>query len=59
MHQLRHSALTHLDDEGVSAVLLHAKSRYHDPCILACSSKPGIEAVALTAQPDRGGRHRP
>jgi len=60
LHQLRHSALTHLGEEGVSAVLLQAKSRHQDPRTLARYSKPGVEAVAaLTADHDRGRRHRP
>lgn len=59
LHQLRHSALTHLGEEGVSAVLLQAKSRHQDPRTLARYSKPGVEAVAaLTAAHDRGRRHR-
>jgi len=60
LHQLRHSALTHLGEEGVSAILLQAKSRHSDPRTLARYAKPGIEAVAaLTAEFDRGRRHRP
>lgn len=59
VHQLRHSALTHLGEEGVSAILLQAKSRHQDPRTLARYAKPGIEAVAaLTADHDRGRRHR-
>lgn len=59
LHQLLHSALTHLGEDGVSAVLLQAKSRHRDPRTLARYSKPGIEAVAaLTADHDRGRRHR-
>lgn len=59
LHQLRHSALTHLGEAGVSAVLLQAKSRHQDPRTLARYSKPGVEAVAaLTAEHDRGRRHR-
>ena len=59
LHQLRHSALTHLGEEGVSAILLQAKSRHQDPRTLARYAKPGIEAVAaLTAEFDRGRRHR-
>lgn len=58
LHQLRHSALTHLGEAGVSAVLLQAKSRHSDPRTLARYVKPGIEAVAaLTAEHDRGRRH--
>ncbi|MCP4303887.1 MAG: tyrosine-type recombinase/integrase [bacterium] len=59
LHQLRHSSLTHLGEEGVSAILLQAKSRHQDPRTLARYAKPGIEAVAaLTAEFDRGRRHR-
>jgi len=48
-----------LGEEGVSAVLLQAKSQHQDPRTLARYSKPGIEAVAaLTAEHDRGRRHR-
>ena len=58
LHQLRHSALTHLGEKGVSAVLLQAKSRHQDPRTLARYAKPGIEAVAaLTAQHDPGRRY--
>lgn len=31
LHQLRHSTLTYLGEEGVSTVLLQAKSRHQDP----------------------------
>ena len=59
LHQLRHSALTHLGEAGVSAILLQAKSRHQDPRTLARYAKPGIEAVAaLTAQFDPGRRHQ-
>lgn len=59
LHQLRHSALTHLGEDGVSAILLQAKSRHQDPRTLARYAKPGIEAVAaLTAEHDRGRRYR-
>lgn len=59
LHQLRHSALTHLGEQGVSAILLQAKSRHSDPRTLARYAKPGIEAVAaLTAEFDRGRRHQ-
>ena len=58
LHQLRHSALTHLGEKGVSAILLQAKSRHHDPRTLARYAKPGIEAVAaLTAQHDPAKRY--
>jgi len=46
-------------EEGVSAILLQAKSRHEDPRTLAKYAKPNIEAVAaLTAEFDRGRRHR-
>lgn len=35
LHQLRHSALTHLGEKGVSAILLQVKSRHQDPRTLA------------------------
>ena len=58
LHQLRHSALTHLGEQGVSAVLLQAKSRHHDIRTLTRYTNPGIEAVAaLTAQFDPGRRY--
>lgn len=62
LHQLRHSALTHLGEKGVATPLLMAKSRHRDPRTLARYVQPGIEAVArLTAEHDparRGGvRH--
>ena len=46
LHQLRHPALTHLGEAGVSAILLQAKSRHQDPRTLARYTKPGVEAVA-------------
>jgi len=53
LHQLRHSALTHLGEKGVSAPLLMAKSRHRDPRTLSRYVQPGVEAVAeLTARYD-------
>ncbi len=58
-HQRRHSASTYLGEEGVSAILLQAKSRHLDLRTLARYAKPGIEAMAaLTAEHDRGRRHQ-
>ena len=58
LHQLRHSALTHLGEAGVSTLLLQAKSRRQDPRTLARYAQPGIEAVArLTADHDPNRRH--
>ena len=60
LHQLRHSALTHLGEQGVSAPLLMAKSRHRDPRTLARYVRPGVEAVAqLTAQHDPDRRFPP
>ncbi len=48
LHQLRHSTLTHLGEEGVSAVLLQAKSRHQDPRTLARHCKPGSKPSPLS-----------
>ena len=54
LHQLRHSSLTHLGEEGASTFLLQAKSRHQDPRTLAIYTKPGYEAIAeLTATFDK------
>ena len=59
LHRVRHSSLTHLGEEGVSAILLQAESRHQDPRTLARYARPDIEALAtLTAEFDRGRRHR-
>lgn len=59
LHQLRHSALTHLGESGTSTLLLQAKSRHQDPRTLARYAKPGVEAVArLTAEHDPNRRRR-
>lgn len=60
LHQLRHSALTHLGEKGVASPLLMAKSRHRDPRTLARYVQPGVEAVArLTAEHDPARRSRP
>jgi integrase len=57
LHQLRHSALTHLGEDDVSAPLLMAKSRHRDLRTLSRYVRPGPEAVArLTAEHDRARR---
>lgn len=59
LHQLRHSALTHLGEDGVAAPLLMAKSRHRDLRTLSRYVRPGVEAVArLTAEHDRSRRSR-
>ena len=60
LHQLRHSAPTHLGEDGVSAPLLMAKSRHRDFRTLSRYVRPGTKAVAqLTAEhdPARRGKH--
>jgi site-specific recombinase XerD len=60
LHQLRHSALTHLGEDGVAAPLLMAKSRHRDLRTLSRYVRPGVEAVArLTAEHDPARRIRP
>ena len=51
LHQLRHSALTHLAEDGVPITLLMAKSRHESLRTLQRYARPGVEAVArLTAE---------
>jgi integrase len=57
LHQLRHSALTHLAEQNVSLPLLMAKSRHASLRSLQRYARPGPEAVAaLTAAADRARR---
>jgi len=59
LHQLRHSALTHLAEQNVSLPLLMAKSRHTSLRSLQRYARPGPEAVAaLTAATDPAGRRR-
>ena len=46
LHQLRHSALTHLAEHGVSAALLQAKSRHTDIRTLAVYTRATLDPVA-------------
>lgn len=58
LHQLRHSALTHLADDGVPLPLLMAKSRHESLRTVQRYVHPSTEAVAaLTARHDRAARH--
>ena len=58
LHQLRHSALTHLAEDGVDVALLKAKSRHRSLRSLERYVRPSEAAVAkLTADPDRARRH--
>jgi integrase len=57
LHQLRHSALTHLAEQNVSLPLLMAKSRHASPRSLQRYARPGAEAVAaMTAATDPARR---
>jgi integrase len=59
LHQLRHSAITHLAEQGVGTTLLMAKSRHRSLRTLERYARPGEEAVAaLTARHDPGRRRR-
>jgi integrase len=59
LHQLRHSALTHLAEAGESTVLLMAKSRHRSLRTLQRYARPGDGAVAaLTARHDPGRRRQ-
>ncbi len=57
LHQLRHSALTHLAEQGVDVALLKAKSRHASLRSLEVYVQPGAEAVRrLTDQHDLATR---
>jgi integrase len=59
LHQLRHSALTHLAEEGVNLPLLMAKSGHQNLRSLQRYARPGPEAVAaMTAAHDPARRRR-
>jgi integrase/recombinase XerC/integrase/recombinase XerD len=57
LHQLRHSAITHLAEDGVDLALLKAKSRHQSLRSLERYARPSEAAVAkLTADHDRARR---
>jgi len=57
LHHLRHSALTHLAEDGVPTALLMAKSRHASLRTLQRYARPSVEAVArLTAGHDPARR---
>jgi len=59
LHQLRHSALTHLAEAGVNLPLLMAKSGHQNLRSLQRYARPGAEAVAaMTAAHDPARRRR-
>jgi integrase len=50
LHQLRHSAATHLGDKGVPLRLIMAKTRHRNPRTVMRYVEPGAEAVAEITQ---------
>lgn len=59
LHQLRHSAITHLAEDNVGLALLMAKSRHTSLRSLQRYARPGADAVAaLTAAHDHDRRRR-
>jgi integrase len=59
LHQLRHSAITHLAEEGVPLPLLMAKSRHASLRTLQRYARPSVDAVAaMTAAHDPAARRR-
>ncbi len=46
LHQLRHSAATHLGEQGIPLQLIMAKTRYRNPRTAMRYVRPGAEAVA-------------
>jgi integrase/recombinase XerD len=59
LHQLRHSAITHLAEQNVALPLLMAKSRHSSLRSLQRYARPGVDAVAkLTADHDPSRRRR-
>jgi integrase/recombinase XerD len=59
LHQLRHSAITHLVEQNTALPLLMAKSRHTSLRSLQKYARPGVDAVAkLTADHDPSQRRR-
>jgi integrase len=59
LHQLRHSAITHLAEENVELPLLMAKSRHLSLRSLQRYARPGVDAVAaMTAAHDPARRRK-
>lgn len=46
LHEYRHSALTHLGEQGASPLILMAKSRHKKQENVRCHFKPSQEAIA-------------
>jgi integrase len=58
LHRLRHSALTHLAEDGASAPMLMTKSRHRSIASLARYARPSIEALQRwEAERDPARRH--
>ncbi|MCX2731384.1 hypothetical protein OOZ19_14145 [Saccharopolyspora sp. NFXS83] len=49
LHEFRHSALTHLGEQGASSLLLMAKSRHEKPENVRRYCKPSDQAIAEVA----------
>ncbi len=59
LHEYRHSALTHLREQGASLLMLMAKSRHKKPANVRRYFKPSPEAIAeLTSLLAPGGSKR-
>jgi integrase len=50
LHQLRHSAATHLGDRKVDATVIMAKTHHRSIRTVARYTKPGLEAVAAATE---------
>jgi len=59
LHQLRHSAITHLAEGNVGLALLMAKSRHTSLRSVQRYARPGAGAGADADADDRGARSRP
>ncbi|MER6009011.1 tyrosine-type recombinase/integrase [Nonomuraea angiospora] len=61
MHQLRHSAATHLGDAEVPLQLIMGKTRHKNPRTAMRYVKPGAEAIAKVTEvlAPRRRTHRP
>ncbi len=59
LHEYRHSALTHLGEQGASLLMLMAKSRHKKPENVRRYFKPSPEAISeLTGLPAPGDARR-
>ncbi len=58
LHQLRHSALTHMAEDGASAPMLMSKSRHQSIASLGRYARPGVEALQRWEAAHDPARHR-